>query len=170
MELENLSVAELEKILEEETVKSVNLRNKIKTKMLKISVEMKRYEVSTGPKISSTDFNKNIKAQLITKIKTARAYNTKLNSEWNKIKDLTGIQALHSILIGFDNIEASKQVEILRNIGYSEEEIDIILSQIRGDEEYEELKEKANDIIVNWYLDNGGEIDTGFEAVNPYAL
>lgn len=168
MELEKLSIQELETLLEEEKVKTINLRNKIKTKMLKISVELKRYNISTGPAGSSIDYQKNVKKQLIAKIQAARQYNTKLTKQWDSIKDLTGLSAIHAVLIGFDNIDTSKQVEILRNLGYSEAEIDIILAEIRGDEEYDELKEKAADIIVNYYLGDEEEVDENDVGVNPY--
>ena len=168
MELEKLSIQELETLLEEEKVKTINLRNRIKTKMLKISAELKRYNISTGPAGSSIDYNKNVKKQLIAKIQAARQYNTKLTKQWDSIKDLTGLSAIHAVLIGFDNIDTSKQVEILRNLGYSEAEIDIILAEIRGDEEYDELKEKAADIIVNYYLGDEEEVDENDVGVNPY--
>lgn len=169
MELESLSIKELEALLEEEQIKGKNLRNKIKTKMLKISVEMKRYNISTGNTEGGIDYNKNIKQQLIARIKAARQYNTKLSGQWNQIKDLTGLSALHAILLNFDNIDTSKQVEILRNLGYSEAEIDIILAEIRGDEEYDELKDKAGDILVNYYLGNNAEeADENDIGVNPY--
>lgn len=168
MELEKLSIQELEKLLEEEKVKTINLRNRIKTKMLKISVELKRYNISTGPASSPINYQKNVKKQLIAKILAARQYNTKLTKQWDSIKDLTGLSAIHAVLIGFDNIDTSKQVEMLRNLGYSEPEIDIILAEIRGDEEYDELKEKAGDIIVNYYLGDEEEVDENDVGVNPY--
>ncbi len=168
MELEKLSIAELEALLEAEKVKTTNLRNKIKNKMLKISTELKRYNISTGPSSGPIDYQKNIKRQLIAKIQAARQYNTKLTEQWDSIKDLTGLSAIHAVLIGFDNIDTSKQVEILRNLGYSEAEIDIILAEIRGDEEYEELKDKAADIIVNYYLGDAEEADENDVGVNPY--
>lgn len=169
MELEKLSIPQLENLLEEEQIKGQNLRNKIKTKMLKISAEMKRYNISTGNiEFGNIDYNKNIKRQLIAKINAARKYNAKLSSQWDSIKDLSGLAALHKVLVEFDNVDTSKQVEILRNLGYSESEIDIILAEIRGDEDYEELKDKANDIIVNYYLGDAEEVDENDVGVNPY--
>lgn len=168
LNLENLSIEELETLLQEEKVKTVNLRNKIKTKMLKVSAELKRYNVSTGPAGTAIDYQKNVKKQLIEKIKAARQYNSKLTKQWDSIKDLTGLSAIHAVLIGFDNIDTSKQVEMLRNLGYSEAEIDIILAEIRGDEEYDELKEKAADIIVNYYIGDAEEVDENDIGVNPY--
>lgn len=168
MDLENLSIEELQKILKEEQLKGKEIRNKIRVKMLKISAEMRRYGISTGD-TTKIDLNKNIKQQLIAQIKAARQYNQKLSSQWNEIKDITGIGALKSILSNFDNIDTSKQVEILRNLGYSEEEIDIILAQISGDEDYDELKEKANDVMANYYFtrenEEGGQ---QIRSSNPY--
>lgn len=57
MELEQLSINELETILEEEKAKGTELVNKIKTQMLKISVEMKRYNISTAPLSISINYN-----------------------------------------------------------------------------------------------------------------
>ena len=57
MELEKLSIHELEAILEEEKAKGTELINKIKTKMLKISAEMKRYNISTTPLGISLNYN-----------------------------------------------------------------------------------------------------------------
>lgn len=168
MELEKLSIHELEAILEEEKAKGTELINKIKTKMLKISAEMKRYNISTAPLSISLNYNQNIKQQLIAKIRAARQYNMKLSVQWNEIRNLSGLEALHKILISYDNVDTSKQVEILRNLGYSEAEIDIILAEIRGDEEYDELKEKAADIIVNHYLGNEEEVDEDDVGINPY--
>lgn len=168
MELEKLSINELEAVLEEEKAKGTELINKIKTKMLKISTEMKRYNISMAPLSISLNYNQNIKQQLIAKIKAARQYNMKLNAQWNEISNLSGLEALHKILISYDNVDTSKQVEILRNLGYSEAEIDIILAEIRGDEEYDELKEKAADIIVNHYLGNEEEVDEDDVGINPY--
>lgn len=168
MELEKLSIHELEAILEEEKAKGTELINKIKTKMLKISAEMKRYNISTVPLGISLNYNQNIKQQLIAKIRAARQYNMKLSVQWNEIRNLSGLKALHKILISYDNVDTSKQVEILRNLGYSEAEIDIILAEIRGDEEYDELKEKAADIIVNHYLGNEEEVDEDDVGINPY--
>lgn len=168
MELEKLSINELEAVLEEEKAKGTELINKIKTKMLKISAEMKRYNISMAPLSISLNYNQNIKQQLIAKIRAARQYNMKLSAQWNEINNLSGLEALHKILIGYDNVDTSKQVEILRNLGYSEAEIDIILAEIRGDEEYDELKEKAADIIVNHYLGNQEEVDEDDVGINPY--
>lgn len=170
MDLEKLSVEQLQKLLKEEQLKGKEIRNKIRVKMLRISAEMRRYGISTSGSGSATiDLSKNIKQQLIAQIKAARLYNQKLSSQWNQIKDVTGIAALKSIFSGFDNIDTSKQVEILRNLGYSEEEIDIILAQVSGDEDYDELKEKANDIMANYYFaeenrENGQQI----KSSNPY--
>lgn len=170
MDLENLSVKELEALLQQEQLKGKNLRNKIKTKMLKISVEMKRYNISTGEP-NTVNYTKNIKRQLIAKIRSAQSYNKTLAKQWDAIKDTTTINALNAILLGYDNITVSKQVEMLRNIGYSEEEIDIILSEIRGDEDYEELKDKADTIITNHYIEEGGVIvGDDYIPPNPYAF
>lgn len=168
MELEKLSINELETVLEEEKAKGTELVNKIKTKMLKISTEMKRYNISMAPLSISINYNQNIKQQLIAKIRAARQYNMKLSAQWNEIRNLSGLETLHKILISYDNVDTSKQVEILRNLGYSEAEIDIILAEIRGDEEYDELKEKAADIIVNHYLGNEEEVDEDDVGINPY--
>lgn len=150
MELENMSIEELQKLLKEEQIKGKELRNKMRVKMMKISTEMKRYGFTT-PKDKPISYSENVKKQLIAKIKMQRAENAKLSKQWDQVKNLTGIEAMKAVLVGFDNIDVSKQVEILRNLGYSESEIDIILSQISGDEDYDELKEKANDIMVNYY-------------------
>ena len=98
------------------------------------------------------------------------AYKAVLKNQLETIKGISEKDILHKFFTSqnVDNIEVSKQVEILRNIGYSEEEIDVILTQVRGDEDYEELRDKAEQIILEWYLQNGGE--EGFEPVNPYAI
>jgi hypothetical protein len=57
MELEKLSIHELEAILEEEKAKGTELINKIKTRMLKISAEMKRYNISMAPLGISLNYN-----------------------------------------------------------------------------------------------------------------
>lgn len=168
MELENLSIQELQKLLKEEQLKGKEIRNKMRVKMLKVSAEMRRYGVSTGG-YTKIDLNKNVKQQLIAQIKAARQYNQKLSAQWDKIKDITGVDALKAILIGFDNIDTSKQVEILRNLGYSESEIDIILAQVSGDEEYDELKEKANDIMADYYfVKENNEGGQQIKSSNPY--
>ena len=170
MDLENLSVKELEALLNQEQLKGKSLRNKIKTKMLKISVEMKRYNISTGEP-NTVDYTKNIKRQLIAKIRSAQSYNRTLTQQWEAIKNITTADVLNATLLGYGNITVSKQVEILRNIGYSEEEIDIILSEIRGDEEYEELKDKADTILTNHYIAEGGVVvGDDYIPPNPYAF
>lgn len=171
-DLNKLSVRELQDLLSKEESRAKELRGLIKTKMLKISSDFKRYEVGRTKNGGNVNFNngENIKRQLINKIMGMQKYNEKLRSQWNEIKGLDSKQLLHKALTSFDNIEVSKQVEILRNIGYSESEIDIILAQIRGDEEYEELRDKAEQIMVDWYLENGGEIADDDYAVNPYAI
>ena len=166
MELEKLSVAELEALLKEEQVKGKNLKNKIRNKMLRISAQMKRYDISAGPGGKPLNFNSNVKKQLIAQIKQAQAYNKKLETQWAKIEPITALDVLKTTLGDFDNINVSKQVEILRNLGYSEEEIDIILSQISGDENYDELKEKANDILVDYY--SKGQQGENEEPKNDY--
>lgn len=159
MELENMNIEELQKLLKEEQIKGKEIRNKMRVKMMKISTEMKRYGFTT-PRTKPINYNENVKKQLIAQIQMQRTENAKLNKQWDQIKNLTGVDAMRAALIGFDNIDVSKQVEILRNLGYSESEIDIILSQISGDEDYDELKEKANDIMVNYYIKESGPAET----------
>lgn len=137
--------------------------------MLQISRDLKKYEISVGPKIGPINFDSNVKAQLISQIHSIRSYKAKLNKQYEEIKNITTKDLLNKSMSTWDNIDTSKQVEILRNLGYSENEIDIILSQIRGDEDYDELKEKANDIMANYYEETMETIPHGEEvAINPY--
>lgn len=170
-ELGNLNTIELTKILKEEQREIANLRKEIKTHMLRVSQAMKKYTISTKGVDLPINLEKgNVKQELIRRISEARAYKAVLKNQLSTIKGISDRDILNKFFTSqnVDNIEVSKQVEILRNIGYSEEEIDVILAQIRGDEDYEELRDKAEQIILEWYLENGAE--EGFEAVNPYAI
>ena len=168
--LESLSLRELEKILEGEKNQIKHYRAKIKSKMVQISASMKKYDISTGPDMT-IQFDQMKKAQLISKIKSARIYKNQLMKQFDTIKNVSIESALNALLLGYGNITVSKEVEMLRNIGYSESEIDIILSEIRGDETYEELKDKADTIITNHYLDEGGiEVGDDYIPPNPYAF
>lgn len=170
-ELGNLNTIELTKILKEEQREIANLRKEIKTQMLRVSQTMKKYTISTKGIDLPINLEKgNAKLQLINRINEARAYKAVLKNQLSTIKGISEKEILHKFFTdqSVDNIEVSKQVEILRNIGYSEEEIDVILAQIRGDEDYEELRDKAEQIILEWFLQNGEE--EGFEPVNPYAI
>lgn len=172
-DLDNLSISKLQEILDAEIKETNSIRGQIKSKMLQISRDMKRYEISTGG-VGSTiryDGKANVKKQLISKIRAARSYRTKLTGQLAQISNINGLKLLQNFITGLDNIDASKQVEILRNLNYSEEEIDYILTQISGDEDYDELKEKAEDIMVQYYMENGETTDNIDDVVtNPYAL
>lgn len=170
-ELGNLTTIELTKILKEEQKEIASLRKEIKSHMLRVSQTMKKYTISTKGIDLPINLEKgSAKLQLINRINEARAYKAVLKNQLETIKGISEKDILHKFFTSqnVDNIEVSKQVEILRNIGYSEEEIDVILAQVRGDEDYEELRDKAEQIILEWYLQNGGE--EGFEPVNPYAI
>lgn len=172
-QLNQLSVKELKALVEEEKKGIEELRGQIKTKMLKISAAMKKYDISTGNVNTHIKFEKgdNVKAQLIQKLMSARQYRIKLQGQFNEIKDVDALDILQRVITNFDNVEASKQVEILRNLGYSEDEIDIILAEISGDEDYDELKEKAQDILVDYYEQQGETTDDIDDVTgNPYAL
>lgn len=171
--LETLSAAELQKILDAEIRETNVVRGQIKSKMLEISRDMKKYDISTGGVGSAIKFDgkANIKRQLIDRIRSARSYRLKLNKQFAQISNISARNILQNIITGFDNINVSKQVEILRNLGYSEEQIDYILTKISGDEDYDELKEKAEDAMVEWYQENGETTDNIDDVVrNPYAL
>lgn len=172
-QLNQLSVKELKALVEEEKKGVEELRGQIKSKMLRISAAMKRYDISTGNVNAHIKFEEgsNVKTQLIQKLMNARQYRMKLQMQYNQIKDVGALDILQRVITGFDNVEVSKQVEILRNLGYSEDEIDIILAEISGDEDYDELKEKAQDILANYY-EQQGETTENIDDVtgNPYAL
>lgn len=172
-QLNQLSVKDLKALIEEEKKSIEELRGQIKSKMLRISAAMKKYDISTGNVNAHIKFEEgaNVKAQLIQKLMNARQYRIKLHEQYNQIKDVSALDLLQKTITGFDNVEVSKQVEILRNLGYSEDEIDIILAEISGDEDYDELKEKAQDILVNYYEQQGETTDDIDDVIsNPYAL
>lgn len=172
-QLNQLSIKELKALIEEEKKGVEELRGQIKSRMLRISVAMKKYDISTGNVNAHIKFEEgnNVKAQLIQKLMNARQYRMKLQMQYNQIKDVSALDILQRIITNFDNVEVSKQVEILRNLGYSEDEIDIILAEISGDEDYDELKEKAQDILVNYYEQQGETTDNIDDIVsNSYAL
>lgn len=172
-QLNQLSVKELKTLVEEEKKGVEELRVQIKSKMLSISAAMKKYDISTNNINTHIKFEEgaNVKLQLIQKLMSARAYRIKLQEQFNQIKGVSALDILQKVITNFDNVEVSKQVEILRNLGYSEDEIDIILAEISGDEDYDELKEKAQDILVDYYEQQGETTDDIDDIIsNPYAL
>lgn len=170
--LENLSYQQLEDLLDVEAKKTTELRNKIKTEILRISSDFKKYEVGQVKKIDNVGFKYNTKKALIlAKLRATIEYNQQLSIQLNQIKTTSSKKMLNALLGSFDNIRESKQIIILRNMGYSEEEINIILREIRGDEEYEELQEVAEIIIADWYQSQLEDGDDGLiEPINPFLI
>lgn len=172
VELDSLSFQQLEDLLDKEVKKTTELRNKIKTEILKFSVDFKRYEVGGVKRIDNKDFKfKTKRALLIAKLRATIEYNQQLSRQLNQIRTASSKEMLNAMLGSFNNIKDSKQVIILRNMGYSEEEIGIILKEIRGDEEYEELQEVAETIIADWYQSQLEDGDDGLiEPTNPFLI
>lgn len=170
--LENLSYKQLDELYTKEVKKTMEIRNKIKTEMLRISTDFKKFEVSGGKIIKNKDFtDKTKKALLLAKLRARIAYNQQLSRQLSQIKKVNSKDMLNALLGGFDNITESKQVAILRNMGYSDEEINIILKEIHGDEEYEELKEKAETVIADWYKSQLEDGEDGLiKPVNPFLI
>ena len=170
--LEDLSYKQLEELYAKEVKKTMEIRNKIKTEILRVSTDFKKFEVSESKIIKNKDFtNKTKKALLLAKLRATIAYNQQLSRQLSQIKKVNSKDMLSALLGGFDNITESKQVAILRNMGYSADEINIILKEIRGDEEYEELKEIAETVIADWYQSQLEDGDDGLiEPVNPFLI
>lgn len=170
--LESMSFQQLEDIYSEEIKKTTELRNKIKTEILRIGIDFKKYEIGEVKRIDNNDFRYDTKkALLLAKIRATITYNQQLLRQLNQIKTVSSKDMLGALLGSYDNIRESKQVAILRNMGYSEEEINVILKEIRGDEEYEELKEVSETIIADWYQSQREDNDDGLiEPVNPFLI
>lgn len=169
VDLNLLSVEQLKLVLKQQRSQARAIAKEIQVEMLRISNETKRYGARVIP-VSKLQLNgfKTEQQFLIEKIKEAAAHNRRLQSQLSRLRNSTGLESIRSI-IDKDLIGESKLVTILEKLGYSQDQIDYILPRLRGDEEYDELKEKASDIIVEYYQNNEGlEEQEDYIPENPY--
>lgn len=169
IDLGHLSIEQLKLILKQQRNQARATAKEIQAEMLRISSETKRYGARIVPvsKLQLDGF-KTEQQFLIEKIKEAAAHNLKLQSQLQRLRKSNGLDSLKSI-IDESLIGESKLITILERLGYSSEQIDYILPRLRGDEEYDELREKASDIIVDYYQNNEGlEEQEDYVPENPY--
>ena len=63
----------------------------------------------------------------------------------------------------------SRVVQILRNLHATDEEINDMLQILRGDEDYEEIRDAYNTYQVDKIIEEGGEVIPEEEAVDFFA-
>lgn len=167
--LQSLSIRDLESILLEELDNVRKAEERFQKKKVELALNFKRIDPKVN-KISTTidltHTNESIKADLIRRIMAAR-------NEAKRIDMLT----LRMGQIPFSEFEQtfsaeltdSRIVQILRNLHATDEEINDMLQILRGDEDYEEIRDAYNTYQVDKIIEEGGEVIPEEEAIDFFA-
>lgn len=167
--LQNLSIRELESLLLEELDNVRKAEEHFQKKKVELALNFKRIDPKVN-KISTTidltHTNESIKAELIRRIMAAR----------NEVKRINALTAKMGS-IPFSEFEQtfnaelteSKVVQILRNLHATDEEINDMLQILRGDEDYEEIRDAYNTYQIDKIIEEGGEVIPEEEAIDFFA-
>lgn len=152
-ELGSLSVRELSDILRGEIATLDLAKKEFEQAKIQQTLNFKKVGIKTPSnlgQINLEDTDAAIKQQLIRKIMAARAAIVKVRTATRDLGRLS-FSSFERAYMG--DLTVSAAVQILRNLGASEEDIEQILLMIRGDENYDELREVYADYQINKYLE-----------------
>lgn len=157
-ELNNLSIRDLEAELLKELQNVEAAKKRFSAKKAALALNFKKIDVK-GIKIPTThDFSlseQSIKQDLVRRIMLARGEVSRIN---NLTANLGNISFKEFETTFGASLTDSKIVQILRNLHATDEEIDELLSQMRGDEDYDEIKDRYDDYKVNQMIEQGGVV------------
>lgn len=157
MELRDLSVQELEIRLNQLMGEIRQAQKEFQQTTAQMSLAYKRIQpkgLSTSFTNIKFDSDTTIKEQLISKIQTAQARLAKIKSLTAKVSKMSPEQFKEA---NKADLSDSTAIKILRNLGATEEEINLLLSKyLAGDEDYDEIKDVYDTYKANEMLENEG--------------
>lgn len=168
-QLQSLSIRELKDILLEELHQVEEAKRAFQKKKVDLLLNYKKIDVK-AVKISTTiDFSlakESIKQDLINRIAKARQQVESIKSITAKLGTLS-FKEFESTFSA--QLTDSRVVEILRNLHATEEEINDMLQILRGDEDYEDIRDAYNTYQVDKIIEEGGEVIPEEEAIDFFA-
>lgn len=167
--LQSLSIRELEALLLEELNNVKAAQERFNKKKIELSLNFKRIDpkiekISTLIDLAHT--NEVVKANLIKRIMAARAQVKRIDALTSKMGSIPFSEFEKTF--GAE-LTDSRVVQILRNLHATDEEINDMLQILRGDEDYEEIRDAYNTYQVDKIIEEGGEVIPEEEAVDFFA-
>lgn len=154
-ELSQLSVKELENELMKELKNVEDAKSRFTQKKIDLSLNYKRIDPKVEKIKTTIDIRlteQSIKQDLIKRIMAARLQVKKIDSMTSRL----GTLSFSEFESTFNSaLTESRVVSILRNLGATDEEIEELLQTLRGDEDYEELKDIYNTYKIDKFLEDG---------------
>lgn len=168
-DLNMFSIEELQVELQKELQNIENAKQKFERRKMEISLNYKKISPKAHKINTLVDFTlgqQPMKTELIKRIQAARA-------EVNRIEKLTaqlGNIAFSEFERTFNvDLTDSKVVRILRNLHATEEDIEAMLLILRGDEDYEEIRDQYNTYKIDQIEAEGGVTVPDEEAIDFFA-
>lgn len=145
-EADRLAEQMLREEMRKELVKQATAQSlAAKKAKLKVAVSQTPAAPAINDNIVNTTYD--VEAQKV--IKTIQEENARLRTEIDKYK--AALTSKGFKLNVNDEVVASDARAILENLGVGNEDIEGILAQLRGDEQYDQIKEIANEYLENKY-------------------
>lgn len=164
--LQSLSIKELEALLFKELDNVKKAQERFNKKKIELSLNFKRIDpkiekISTLIDLAHT--HESIKADLIRRIMAARAQVKRIDALTLKMGSIPFREFEQTFSA---QLTDSRVVQILRNLHATDEEINDMLQILRGDEDYEEIRDAYNTYQVDKIIEEGGEVIPEEEAID----
>lgn len=158
-ELSQLSVKELENELMKELKNVEDAKSRFTQKKIDLSLNYKRIDPKVEKIKTTIDIRlteQSIKQDLIKRIMAARLQVKKIDSMTSRL----GTLSFKEFESTFNSaLTESRVVSILRNLGVDDEGIEELLKTLRGDEDYNELRDIANTYLIDKHFGGFEETD-----------
>ncbi len=167
--LQSLSIRELEALLLEELNNIKAAQERFNKKKIELALNFKRIDpkvekISTLIDLAHT--NEMVKANLIRRIMAARAQVKRIDALTLKMGSIPFSEFERTFSA---ELTDSRVVQILRNLHATDDEINDMLQILRGDEDYEEIRDAYNTYQVDKIIEEGGEVIPEEEAIDFFA-
>lgn len=167
--LQSLSIRELEALLLEELNNIKAAQERFNKKKIELALNFKRIDpkvekISTLIDLAHT--NEMVKANLIRRINAARAQVKRIDALTLKMGSIPFSEFERTFSA---ELTDSRVVQILRNLHATDDEINDMLQILRGDEDYEEIRDAYNTYQVDKIIEEGGEVIPEEEAIDFFA-
>lgn len=167
--LKSLSIRELEALLLEELNNIKAAQERFNKKKIELALNFKRIDpkvekISTLIDLAHT--NEMVKANLIRRIMAARAQVKRIDALTLKMGSIPFSEFERTFSA---ELTDSRVVQILRNLHATDDEINDMLQILRGDEDYEEIRDAYNTYQVDKIIEEGGEVIPEEEAIDFFA-
>lgn len=167
--LQSLSIRELEALLLEELNNIKAAQERFNKKKIELALNFKRIDpkvekISTLIDLAHT--NEMVKANLIRRIMAARAQVKRIDALTLKMGSIPFSEFERTFSA---ELTDSRVIQILRNLHATDDEINDMLQILRGDEDYEEIRDAYNTYQVDKIIEEGGEVIPEEEAIDFFA-